>query len=93
MASYIHSTWRSAPADSPVEFFSELDGQRFETRKIEVFRDGRFGFASSNGTALDTRLAIEPVPSLNEIRSQREFEVAEISKEAFEAKWKAVRAR
>ena len=36
-ASYIHSFWKSAPDDSPVEFFSELDPSRYETRKIEVF--------------------------------------------------------
>jgi hypothetical protein len=93
MTSYIRSTWRCAPADCPVEIFSELDGQRFETRKIEVFRDGRVGFASNNGTSQDTRLGIVPVPSLHEIRNQPEFEIEEITKEAFEAKWKAVRAR
>lgn len=44
-------------------------------------------------TTLDTRLAIEPLPSLTEIQGQGEFEAKTISKDEFEAKWKAVGAK
>lgn len=91
--SYIHTLWKSAPADSPVELFSELDPARFETRKIEIFRDGRVGFASAATATLDTRLAIEPLPTVAEIQSEGEFEAKSISKDEFEAKWKAVGAK
>lgn len=93
MASYIHSTWKNAPPDSPVEFFSELDAHRYETRKIEIYANGRVGFASKSSSALDTRLSIEPIPSVAEIRIQPEFSVREIPKDEFEQKWKAVGAR
>jgi hypothetical protein len=40
----------------PVVLYSELDDNRFEVRKVEVFRDGRLGYAdavrSSGGTGL-----------------------------------------
>jgi hypothetical protein len=93
MASYIHSTWRSAPPDSPHEFYSELDPQRFETRKIEIFADGRVGYASAAGTTQDTRLSIEPLPTVSEIRAQGEFEINEITKSDFDAAWKMVGAK
>ena len=89
MSSYIHSRWKNAPPDSPVEFFSEMDHSRWETRKVEVFTGGRLGYASkakpSNGS---TRLAIIPLPPLKEIASQIEFEVKEISADQFEIIWK-----
>lgn len=87
MASYIYSKWINNPSDCPAEFYSELDSKRLETRKIEIFKNGKVGFASSNKATKGTRLGIEPVPSINEIRSQAEFEVKEISKAEFDAKW------
>lgn len=87
MASYIYSTWLIAPIDCPVEFYSELDIQRYETRKIERFKDGRIGYASLNQSTPGTRLGIELVPSLLAIRSQPEFTIDEIRKEDFEKQW------
>lgn len=87
MTSYIYSKWLTAPIDCPVEFYSELDVQRYETRKIERFKDGRIGYASLHHSTPGTRLGIEPVPSLIEIRSQPEFTIEEIHKEDFEKQW------
>jgi hypothetical protein len=36
MTTYLYAKWKSAPADSPVEFYSELDATRWETPKVEV---------------------------------------------------------
>ena len=89
MSTYMHSKWKNAPPDSPVEFFSELDNARWETRKVEIFPGQRLGYASpakpQNGS---TRLSIVPLPSLKEIAAQIEFEVEEISAEQFETVWK-----
>lgn len=87
MSAYIYSKWKNSPAGSPVEFFSELDPNRYETRKIEVFANGKLGFASGTAATEGTRLGITPVPPMGEIRSQHEFETKEISKKEFEAKW------
>ncbi len=87
MSAYIYSQWKKSPAGSPVEFYSELDSSRYETRKIEVFANGKLGFASATKATEGTRLGITPVPQISEIRSQPEFNVKEISKKEFEAKW------
>ena len=89
MTTYLYAKWKSAPADSPVEFYSELDPQRWEVRKVEVFPDGRMGYASSAASSNDgTRLAIVALPPIDEIARQIEFDARPISAEAFEAVWK-----
>lgn len=88
MTSYIYSKWKNTPAGCPAEFYSELDDRRYESRKIEVFPDGKVGYAFSGGSTLNTRLGIEPVPSISEIQSQPEFEIREISVNEFDTKWK-----
>lgn len=89
MTTYLYAKWKNAPADSPVEFYSELDAQRWETRKVEVFPDGHMGFASSAGSSNDgTRLAIVALPPVAEIARQIEFEARLISAEEFETVWK-----
>lgn len=93
MSTYFYSRWKDGPVDSPVEFHSELDPARWETRKVEVFRDGRLGYASSTQSKFDTRLGIIPVPSLEEIGSQHEFEVKPIEAGDFETVWKRAMAQ
>jgi hypothetical protein len=84
---YIYSKWINGPVDAPVEFYSELDPVHWETRKVEVFRDGRYGFASATQSTLETRLAIIPIPPVGEIQSQREFEARSIEAAEFEDVW------
>jgi hypothetical protein len=88
MRTFIYSKWKASPPGSPVEFYSELDHRRFETRKVEIFRDGRYGYASHLKATADTRLGITAVPTLAEIRTQPEFEIREIDAQDFEAVWK-----
>lgn len=92
MSSYIYSKWHNSPENSPVEFYSELNGERFETRKVEVFKDGSLGFASQKATSKTTKLGIAPVPPLIEIAEQPEFDIRTISPQQFEAKWKEATA-
>lgn len=87
MNTYIYSKWKNSPVGSPVEFYSELDSSRYEIRKVEVFQNGSFGYASKLSSTPDTRLGIAPVPSLAEISSQPEFDVKSIEQKEFEATW------
>jgi hypothetical protein len=87
MSTYIYSKWKNSPTGSPVEFYSELDGLRYETRKVEVFHGGRFGYASKTKGNNETKLGIIPVPPLSEIMSQSEFDIKAIKKEDFESIW------
>ncbi|WP_020410818.1 DUF6881 domain-containing protein [Hahella ganghwensis] len=87
MSTYIYSQWISTPAGYPKEFYSELDPNRYETRKVEIFADGKMTYASTQKSIAPTRLGIAPVPTLAEIRSQTEFAVREITKQDFEKVW------
>lgn len=93
MKTYIYSKWHNSPAGCPSEFYSELDSRRFETRKIELFSDGRKGFSDGQRSTEGTRLGIEPVPPVDEIRSQPEFSINVISAKDFEQKWKEITSR
>lgn len=84
---HIVVTWHHQNDDEPVELFSELDDERFEKRKVEVFRDGRKCFADASAHSGNTALGIVPVPPLNEIASDRQFTPRTITKEEFEMAW------
>ncbi|MGJ4903300.1 DUF6881 domain-containing protein [Bradyrhizobium sp. HKCCYLS2058] len=73
--------------------WSELDGERFETRKLEIFRDGSIGFATATEATDRTRLGKIAVPPIDEIGQDPQFVAEEISKEKFERRWSARRAR
>jgi len=93
MNTYIRVRWLHDLDDEPVDLWSELDGERFEMRKLEAFRDGRVGFASATESAHGTQLGSIPVPPLNEIAREPEFAPEEVSQEAFEIRWNNRHAR
>ncbi|GAA6167315.1 DUF6881 domain-containing protein [Sessilibacter corallicola] len=87
MSTYIYSKWKNSPAGSPVEFYSELDSARYETRKVEIFQNGKICYASKAKSTGETRLGITPVPPIAEIMSQPEFDIKTITKQEFENMW------
>jgi hypothetical protein len=84
---YLRVSWRHAHPDEPALLYSELDDARWETRKVEIFRQGKMGYASLAAPLRATRLAIEPLPPIPIIASNPEFEPTEITKEEFEEVW------
>jgi hypothetical protein len=84
---HIRVRWRRALVDEPVELLSELDEERWEVRKVEIFADGRMTYAWGKGASGDTRLGECAVPPLAEIAADPQFEPAEISRDEFEAVW------
>jgi hypothetical protein len=73
--------------NSPIWLYSELDDERFETRKVEIYADGHWGYASDTEEVNGTGLGLYAVPSLAEIASNPVFEPFEIGKEEFEDVW------
>ena len=59
----------------------------YERRKVEIYADGRKGFADGSEEAGGTSLGVMPVPSLEEIAAQPEYEPKEISQEEFQRIW------
>ncbi len=84
---YIKVDWQHDVAGDPVTIFSELDEQLWEHRKIEVFRDGRLGYADKDEEVGGSILGIEPWPDLDRLGQEPEFVIEDISKEQFEDRW------
>lgn len=86
---YIRVQWLHANRDEPIWMISELDANRWETRKVEIFADGSKGYARRGEEAGGTALGQLPVPPLQEIASDPQFLPEEITKDEFEAIWDA----
>jgi hypothetical protein len=84
---YIRVRWKHSIPTEPVYLYSELDDARWEVRKIEVFLDGRRGYASAAESVGGTRLGTVPVPLLVELAADSQFEPDEITGEEFERVW------
>lgn len=84
---YLRVKWIHNESDAPVLIFSELSDDRWELRKVEVFRDGRIGFADAMTETDQTGLGEAPTPELAEIDADPEFEPMEIAREEFEVVW------
>jgi hypothetical protein len=84
---YLRVQWLHENPKEPIWLYSELDEDRWEIRKVEVFRDGTKGYASPTESDGRTFLGTLPVPALNNIGADPQFVPQEISKEDFEFVW------
>jgi len=84
---YMKVKWIHDFPDDPVLIYTEIDDDLWEHRKVELFRDGRKGFADKDEEVGGSRLGLEPWPDLEQLRLDPEFEVEEITKEQFQAVW------
>jgi len=67
--------------------YSEVDDEGWEVRKIEIFPDGRIGFASEGEVVGSTELGEKPLPSVEEISADPQFRATLVKKDDFEAVW------
>jgi hypothetical protein len=89
---YIKVRWKHDGPNDPILLYSEMDDERWEVRKVEVFSNGSFGYADRATSRGTTFLSPEPISTLSQIAANPEFEPAAIAKDEFEAVWlKAVR--
>ena len=75
----------------PVEILSEFDSAGWERRKVELFADGSFGFASRSESMGGSELALIPCPPDSDVVDEREFQISELSQVEFEAAWSRAR--
>ncbi len=73
--------------NEPLHMYSEVGDDAYERRKVEIYADGRKGFADETEDAGGTSLGIMPVPPLAEIAAQPGFEPKEIPQEEFQRIW------
>ena len=84
---YLKVTWIHEDDSFPILLYSELDDERYEVRKIEIYRNGSFGLASLNYEYNGSMLGAGAVPDTAEIIKIPEFLVHDTSKDEFEAVW------
>jgi len=84
---YLRVQWIHSHPDDPVMLYSELDDTGWEMRKVEMFQDGRIGFASLSEATPGTELGEKPVPALEAIAADPQFKPAWISHDEFEKVW------
>ena len=84
---YLRVQWSHSHPNDPVEIWSELDDEGWETRKVEIFPDGTLGYASETESAHATTLGEAPIPSLAEIAADPQFKPTQVSKKEFESIW------
>ena len=89
MSDYIKVEWLHELRGEPVMLYSQLDHERNETGKVEVFEDGHMEWADLSRESGTTGLSEEPIPVLAEIGADSQFVPHEISAEEFEAVWAA----
>jgi len=84
---YLYVKWvHKNPAD-PVHLYSEIGDDSYERRRVEIWADGRKGFADESEEKGGTGLSSLPVPSLKEIAAQPEFQPKAIAAEDFQKIW------
>jgi hypothetical protein len=87
---YERLEWIHDHEDQPRFIYSELDDERYETRKIAVFKDGRMVKVSVDHSGGGSKgLAMLPVPSIEETNAitEEKFHASEISAAEFEDLW------
>lgn len=84
---YLKVAWIHDFDDEPSIIYSEIDDSRFEKRKIEIYKDDSFGLADQNLEFGGTRLGLEPIPEIKEIKIDTQFIPQYISKDEFEETW------
>lgn len=84
---YLKVYWIHNFDDEPILFYSEIDDDRNETRKVEIYRDKSFGLASIDIEFGGTALGEIPVPNIEEIREDAEFDPYYITQEEFDSVW------
>jgi hypothetical protein len=84
---YLYVKWVHKDPSAPVHIYSEIGDDSYERRKVEVYKDGRKGYADSSGEFGGTALGVMPVPSLEDIAAQPGYEPKVISAEEFQNIW------
>ncbi len=84
---YLYVKWKQPHAGEPLHLYSELDSERYELRKVELFGDGRRGFADADTEFGGTRLGEMAVPPLAELAQDADLDAKDITADEFQRQW------
>ena len=81
---YVLLEWFHTLKDEPYLIYSEIDDQRYEVRKIEIYKNGTIA-------RYDEQLSDVKFPeNLDEINQYQEFCAKYVSQEEFETMWNKI---
>lgn len=85
---HIKIVWHHDNQYDPVTMYCELDANRYEVRKIEIFRSGKILHVTEKAEIMDSCMLSElPWPTIEEINQDSQFIAREISQEEFQHVW------
>jgi hypothetical protein len=84
---YLKVFWKHNYEDEPVIFYSELDAELNEVRRVDIFRDGSLFYVCAEISTGDMELSYTAFPPFEEIAADPQFEPIKITKEEFEEIW------
>jgi hypothetical protein len=85
--SWFHGVWADAPDDEAIDWYDELDSERWSIRCVRKSRDGSLKAYSYASPDWRDEMPEAPLPLLDEINDNPEFVATEISKAEFELVW------
>jgi hypothetical protein len=85
--SWFRGIWITAPDAEPVEWFDELNAERWSIRCVRKLRDGSLKACSYASPDWRDEMPELPIPLLEEINANCDFVAKEISKAEFEVVW------
>jgi uncharacterized protein YpuA (DUF1002 family) len=84
---YERTEWRHDNPNSPVDIYSELDEDRWEVRKVEVFADGRMQYSDGVDSTGDSGLSEVPLPPITPREPGSPLHVTVVDEETFDRMW------
>lgn len=87
---YMEVYWKHKFVDEPSQIYCEVDEDRNEIRKIEIYNNGDFGYATKNLSCNGTLLSKSEIPDVGVINEDKQFVAKIISKITFEKMWNYV---
>jgi hypothetical protein len=90
---YFHGVWIGAPEHEAVEWYDELDAERWSIRCVRAFRDGSLKAHSYASPDWRIQMPDQPIPPLEEINANPDFVGREITKAEFDAVWEKAKAQ
>lgn len=83
---YIDVLWKHTHENEPVRLVLELDDGRFELRRLEFFMNGTVR-AITGDEIHEAAIEVLPVPPLEDINNDKQFEGRTLTAREFEALW------
>ena len=88
---YLNVHWDHDSEIRPVAFYCEMEDDRMEVRKVELFADGSFGYANEKRSSGKTTLGALPMLTVAELTASPNCEAHEITRDEFEEIWRLAR--